>query len=66
MAEEVRETFNKTERKWLIKWMSKEFLEDRLGVETTPENIRRFAAHIIVFEREVEERDSRKKTRKSG
>lgn len=45
--------------KALIKRIAQEFIENYLDVEITPENIRRFSAHIIVFEYEVERRKKR-------
>lgn len=37
----------------LITFMAKEFLESRLGVDATPENVRRFTDHIMQFEQEI-------------
>ena len=47
--------------KWLIKCMAKEFLEERLGIPATQKNIRRFAAHIILFEKQLEYATKKKK-----
>lgn len=46
-------SINSTEDRNTVKLMAKEFLEYRLGVEATESNVRRFAAHIIHFEREL-------------
>lgn len=40
----------------IVKLMAKEFLEERLGVHATVENIRRFSAHIVIFEKEIKNR----------
>ena len=50
---EIKELLN---GKALIRRMSQEFLEDRLEIPITPENVRRFAAHIILFEKEIRKR----------
>ena len=48
---------NDLERYTVIGEMAKEFLVDRLGVEPTDTNIKRFALHILQFEREVRNRN---------
>lgn len=48
-------TLNKQQEKEVTKRMAKEFLEYRLGIDTTNANVRRLAAHILQFEKEVEQ-----------
>lgn len=45
---------NSRQEKEVVRLMAKEFLEHRLGIKATTKNIRRLAAHITQFEREVE------------
>lgn len=52
--------------KSLIKRMAQEFLEDRLGIEASQANIRRLAAHLIIFEKEVEQQLSNRKRTQYG
>ena len=48
-------TLNKQQEKEVTKRMAKEFLEYRLGIDTTDANVRRLAAHILQFEKEVDQ-----------
>lgn len=48
-------TLNKQQEKEVTKRMAKEFLEYRLGIDTTDANVRRLAAHILQFEKEIEQ-----------
>lgn len=41
------------DEKKVIYFLAAEFLEQRLGIEATKENVRRFAEHIIAFEKEI-------------
>lgn len=49
------------QEKEVTKQMAKEFLECRLGIDATETNVRRLAAHIIQFEKEVEQRALKKR-----
>lgn len=48
------ETLTKQQEKEVINLMAKEFLEYRLGVEASNENIRRLSQHIEDFEKEIQ------------
>lgn len=46
-------TLNKKQQKKVVELMAKEFLEYRLGIEANDDNVRRLAAYIIQFKKEV-------------
>lgn len=46
-------TLNSRQEKEVVRLMAKEFLEYRLGIKASTGNIRRLAAHITQFEKEV-------------
>ncbi len=47
------EKLNKKDERKVTRSMAKEFLDERLGVESTMSNIHLIAKHIITFEWEV-------------
>ncbi len=49
------------QEKDIIRLMAKEFLEYRLGIKPTSDNIHSFASHIVQFEKEVAERAMKRK-----
>ena len=60
------ESLTKKGDKEVIKHIAKEFLENRLGVETTTSNVHRMAAHIIQFEKWLEGQLEKKPVRGGG
>lgn len=55
------ETLTKQQEREIINKMAKEFLEYRLGIDATDTNLRRLAAHLLQFEKEVEQRALKKR-----
>ena len=55
----VHELTHREERA-VFKFLAKEFIEERLGLETSQANIRRLAAHLIILEKEIKQRAARK------
>lgn len=50
------ETLTEEQEQAVMCWMSEEFLEERLGIPATPENVHRFVVYLALFENEVKQR----------
>lgn len=55
------ETLGKKDNLKLMKMIAKEFLEDRLGIDATDEYVRRFTAHIVLFEKQLKKNKLKKR-----
>lgn len=59
------ETLSKQQEKEVVRLMTKEFLEYRLGIEATKENICCFSKHIEDFEKEIQSMGLKKSLKES-
>lgn len=55
------EMLGEKEKLELMRMIAKEFLEDRLGIDATDENVRRFMAHILLFEEQLKKNKLKKR-----
>jgi len=51
------ENLTKQQEKQLVTRMAKEFLEYRLGIKATDENVRCFSRHLEDFEKQIQQKE---------